>query len=73
MPEALQVRLNLLVCTILLLPLILTEEGGAGGAISISIEHKHSTNNNTYINIYRVYNNNEFYMSCTVTRADLQT
>ena len=33
MPEALQVRLNLLVCTILLLPLILTEEGGARGGI----------------------------------------
>ena len=33
MPEALQVRLNLLVDIILLLPLILTEEGGASEAI----------------------------------------
>ena len=37
MPEALQVRLKVWVYSTLLLPLILTEEGGARGAICIIV------------------------------------
>ena len=73
MPEALQVRLNLLVYLILLLPLILTEEGGARGANRISNEHKYSTSNNIIIYLIIIMNDCcHFNMSFTVTRADLQ-
>ena len=60
MPEALQVSVNVKLFTIVLIPLILTEEGGARGPKRISSEHKHGTSNNILV-----------YMSCTVTRADL--
>ena len=43
MPEATQVRLNLLLYTILLLPRILAEYGGAGGAMYNV--HNHGTKN----------------------------
>ena len=60
MPEALHVSVNVDLYMIVLIPLILTEEGGARGPKRTSNEHKHSTSNNILV-----------YMSCTVTRADL--
>ena len=63
MPEATQVRLNLLVCTILLLPRILAEYGGAGGAMYNV--HNHGTKTlSSYIIIIKDFRSHA--MSCTV-------
>ena len=71
MPEALQVRLNLLVYLILLLPLILTEEGGARGAIDAMNISIVPITLSRYIII--MSHCCHFDISCTVTVADLKT
>ena len=60
MPEALQVRLKVWVYSTLLLPLMLTEEGGAKGAIRIIMNI--SIVPITSI-LYTVYINNESLLS----------